>query len=129
MLDTYLATYRPKISTVPGRFLFPGRVGNHRNTISFSKAIGAFIKRETGIDMTPQLFRQLSAKIYLDEYPHDIESVRLILNNTAATALASYAGPRTEQAFRRYDEILDRRLARSIAAPFKRNTSTKKVVK
>lgn len=129
LLDTYLATYRPRISAGLGEMMFPGRGGNKLNTISFSKAIGAFIKRETGIDMTPQLFRQLSVKINLDERPHDIKSARLILNNTAATTLASYAGPRTEQAFRRYDEILDRRLARSIAAPVKRSISIKKVIK
>lgn len=129
LLDTYMTTYHPKVSGDFGKMMFPGRGGEKRNTISFSKAIAAFIERETGIDMTPQLFRQLAVKINLDAHPHDIESPRLILNNTPATILASYAGPRTEQAYRRYDELLDRRLAQSTAAPVKRSKNIKKVPK
>ncbi len=117
LLDAYLATFRPRICTEPAQWLFPSDSGERRSTMAFSRAISNFIAHETGIDMTPQLFRQLMVKIYLDAHPHDIESPRQMLTHSSAdTTRRSYAEQRTEEAFRRYDETLKNRLERAAAA-------------
>ena len=107
ILDAYLKTYRSRVCPAPSAYLFPNEVGGRRNTISFSKAISAFVERETGLKMHAHLFRQLAGKIHLDANPSDIETVRRVLGHTnSATTARYYAEQRTGQAFAQYDSTV-----------------------
>ncbi|HEY3813485.1 MAG TPA: site-specific integrase [Caulobacteraceae bacterium] len=108
MLETFRDKYRPRLNEDGGTYLFAGGRSGVRCTTSVSSALSRFIKRETGIVMHAHLFRHLAAKLYLDVYPDDMETVRRILGHTTtATANRSYATTRTDHAFRRYDDIIE----------------------
>lgn len=126
LLEVYLNVYRPLLDGADGPILFPGRAGARRNSTTFATSIAKFVERETGIKMNVHLFRHLAGKIYLDANPHDVETVRRILGHTSVTTtLNNYAELRSDQAFRRYDQVVaDQRVAQqtmplSRRAPFK----------
>ena len=107
MLDMYLKTYRPRICTMPSDYLFPNPDGGRRGTIPFSKAISAFIEKETGIRMHVHLFRHLAGKFHLGLHPNDLETVRRVLGHKSlAITERHYTGLRTGQAFENYDNTV-----------------------
>ncbi len=113
LLDAYLHTYRPSLSSSAGPWLFPDAKGERRSTAAFSQAISKFVLRETGIKMNIHLFRHLAVKLYLEVHPEDIETARRLLGHTSsATLLRSYAELRDDHAFRRYDNVISDRRAR-----------------
>lgn len=108
MLEIYLQRFRPALCDVASPYLFPGREGGKRSSVSFSQAIAAFVKREIGLTMHAHLFRQFAGKFYLDKRPHDVETIRRILGHrTTTTTLRAYAQLRTDQAFRSYDALIE----------------------
>jgi len=48
LLDTYISTYRTRVSATPGPWLFPGTNGGRRATTRLSTALQEFIFRQTG---------------------------------------------------------------------------------
>ena len=48
--------------------------------------------------MTPQQFRHVAAKFYLDEHPEDFETVRALLGHAFAKTTLIYAGNSSERA-------------------------------
>lgn len=112
MIDFYLRVIRPVLHPEPSRFLFPSARAERRAKTSFSTAISAFVKRETGIFMHAHLFRHLAGKLHLEACPNDVETVRRILQHaSSATTLRYYAESRTSQAFASYGEIISNRRA------------------
>jgi integrase len=107
LLNVYLETYRARICSPVGPYLFPGRGGARRSRESFSLLLKKFIRRETGLTMNPHLFRHLAAKLHLDVNPHEIEVVRQVLGHTSTkTTLRAYADLSSDAAFRRWDETV-----------------------
>jgi integrase len=109
LLDTYISTYRTRVSATPGPWLFPGKDGGRRATTRFSTALAEFIFRHTGIRMHTHLFRHLSGKLQLQHNPASIETVRQILGHrSSATTLRFYAETRTDEALRRYQDTISK---------------------
>jgi len=107
LLETYLDTYRDRISPKSGPWLFPNDRGNRRSTIAMSRSIGEYIEREAGLVWNAHLFRHLVGKLVLKENPRDIETVRRVLGHTSSnTTLRNYAELRNDQAFRAYDALI-----------------------
>lgn len=107
LLATYCEQYRPLLADAENRWLFPSPEGKCRSEVAFATAIKGFIKRETGLVVNVHLFRHIAAKLYLDEHPADIETVRRVLGHSStATTLRAYADVQSVSAFRRYDEVI-----------------------
>ena len=69
------------------------------------------IKRGLGVDITPHQFRHLAAKIALDAQPGAIGLVQSLLGHkNLKTTQKSYAGMRTREAARFYDQLLNARI-------------------
>ena len=126
LLDTYLTHYRHKLAADPGLWLFPNDEGGRRCTGSLARAVSNFLYDETGIKMTAHQFRHVAAKLYLRSNPGDIETVRRILGHASTiTTLRSYAELSSDDAFRRYDETIQRLMADSEAPAASRFTKVK----
>lgn len=106
IVDEYLARYRPLICKHPTAYLFPNSRGEMRSEI-FSSHLARFIWKETGLRMNPHLFRHLAGKLYLEDHPQGIETVRQVLGHkTNVTTERNYVEVRAEQAFRNLDAML-----------------------
>jgi integrase len=108
LLEIYLTKYRPLFAPGQSDFLFVTEANGRRSTKAFGTQIKIFIQRETGLVMNAHLFRHLTAKIYLDAFPHDMETVRRMLgHSTSTTTLKAYAELQNAGAFRRWDAVLE----------------------
>ena len=108
-LDVYLNLYRPVLCKGASRYLFPALDGGMRSVIGFSGGLSRFIKQQTGLDINAHLFRHIAAKLYLDENPGDIETVRRMLGHRSTeTTLKYYAEHRNTEAFRAYDITINK---------------------
>lgn len=117
LLSVYIQQYRPRLSSEPSPWLFPGYGGRQRGTVPFSNKLSKFIWRETGIRMHVHLFRQLAVKLHLEAYPDDLETARRILGHKSLkTTLRSYADIKTAAAFRKYDDLVARLRAEARAS-------------
>ena len=107
LLAIYCEKYRPLLADAENRWLFPNPDGERRREMAFATSIKAFIKRETGLVVNVHLFRHIAGKLYLEENPADIETVRRVLGHSStATTLRAYVDVQTASAFRRYDEVI-----------------------
>lgn len=107
LLDRYVTQFRSAIWPGPSDFLFPGRTGGRRSTESFSTALSAFVEKRAAVTMNAHLFRSLAGKLHLEANPHDVETVRRVLNHrSSATTLRAYVHQQTDKAFERYDETI-----------------------
>jgi integrase len=108
LLMLYLDRYRGHSSGDPGPWLFPGRDG-HRHPSAFGRAISDFIKRETGLDVNPHLFRHIATKLHLLFHPDAIETMRRVLGHSSVEVTSkAYAEFDTARAFKRYGQTLAR---------------------
>jgi site-specific recombinase XerD len=106
-LEIYLKTYRPRLSSVPSKMLFPNAQGKQRSPSSFGGGIAKIILRETGLKMHPHLFRHAAAKFHMSKHPEDVETVRRILGHKShETTMRFYAEMKTDAAFDRYDQVI-----------------------
>lgn len=107
LLEIYLDHFRPLLCDGASPYLFPGRQGECRSSVSFSQSIAKFVKAETGLIMHTHLFRQFAGKLYLDRNPFDVETMRRVLGHkSTATTMRSYVQLRTDHAFRRFDAVV-----------------------
>ena len=114
LLTTFTGRYRGRLTAVPSSTLFASPGGGTRDAVTFGQALGAFVRRETGLLVNPHLFRHLAVKLLLDENPGDIETARRILGHrSSATTERAYADRSAAAAHRRYDDMIDRRRSTS----------------
>jgi integrase len=114
LLATYLERYHPRLAPGGSAWLFPGIEGERCSTIAFGQALGKFVRRETGLQMNPHLFRHVAAKLLLDAHPDDHGTTqRLLGHKNADTTRKYYEGFRTAAAFRRFDGVIAALRARS----------------
>ena len=107
VLELYLSRYRNRIASNGSVFLFPNETGSRRSTVPFATGLSRFILRETGICMNVHLFRHLAAKLHLEAFPEDIETVRRLLGHRSITTTQrSYIDIKTSEASRRYDSVV-----------------------
>lgn len=107
VLAAYLDRFRPELVDVPTSALFPSQRGGNRPASSLGYGITNTIRNETGLDVHPHLFRHLTAKLYLQEYHGDYESVRRQLGHKKYdTTLKFYAVFDNRAAQQRYHGVL-----------------------
>ena len=107
LLRNYLKTYRPLLSENPGDWLFPNRIGGHRNPSDLSKDVSRVVRRETGLIMNAHLFRHLAGMLILQRHPGSYELVRRLLGHrTINTTINFYTSLESKWAFKHYDDTI-----------------------
>ncbi len=111
LLELYLEKYRPLFADEPTAHLFPGKNGNHKRATTFGQQYKRFVRRWTGLIVTPHLMRSFADLLYTERHPEGGEVMRRQLGHKSAeTRLAHYADPRSRAANRAYLEVfLDER--------------------
>lgn len=107
-IEDYMQNWQPLLTAnFSNGLLFPGRQGQPKTTNKVAERIVRTIDRELGLKMNPHLFRHLAALIFLKRYPGHYESVRQLLGHRSIqTTINFYASFETNEAMRRYDDIV-----------------------
>jgi integrase len=107
LIDNYLREFRPRLAPADCTAFFPGRPDGSKSLNAVREQICTAIRRYTGMQINPHLFRQLGAKLYLEEYPGRYEDVRRFLAHRSMTTTTKfYTGLETAAAVRRYDAVI-----------------------
>ena len=108
LLDRYVSVYRPLLAKRGGDALFISWHGKIKSPSQLGAQIPKFVREHAGIDLNVHLFRHLAAFVFLKSHPGHYETVRQLLGHKSlATTVEFYTGLEHEEAFRRYDAILD----------------------
>ena len=108
LLHQYVMRFRPLVSEVPGTVLFPkASDGKPRHATNLGGALKQVLFRETGLKVSPHLFRHIAAMLYLRERPGDFETVRRLLKHrTLQTTMDFYADLSNKWAHEQYDKVV-----------------------
>jgi integrase len=107
LIEHYLTEFRPRLAPAGCTALFPGRPNGSKSLNALREQICTAIRRYTGLQINPHLFRHSGAKLYLEEYPGRYEDVRRFLaHRSINTTTKFYTGLETAAAVRRYDEVI-----------------------
>jgi integrase len=117
LLRRYLDGYRPAIAQPGNPFVFPGRVGGHREKTGFANLIRRTIFKTTGLVVNVHLFRAATTKIYLDANPGGHEVARRVLGHAdLRMTMRHYVRGDSLAAARHFDETILRRRAKRRAS-------------
>lgn len=109
-LHEYLDRYRSPGRPTASASLFLDDQGRPVAACTLRDGIIKAVKRELGVTITPHQFRHLAAKIALDAQPGALGFVQSLLGHKSPkTTQRAYAGMRTREAGRFYDELLSTR--------------------
>jgi len=112
MIIAYVREFRPRISVTPSSWLFPNPRGQRRSIVGFGAQISTVIKRHTGLDMNPHLFRALAVKFIEQENPGSIELGRQMLSHKhIETTIRAYSEGKTAVAHQHYEDLIERKRA------------------
>lgn len=107
LLQWYLDEHRPVLAHAGSQALFPGGVDGAKDGQTVRSNIMKAIRKHTGLEMNPHLFRHFAAKLYLDRNPGDYETVRRLLGHkTIETTIRFYAGFETKAATKHYQGVV-----------------------
>jgi len=107
LLAQYARKHRPNLCGPECTALFPGRTGGHKSDQAISHQIVQAISKETGLAMSPGLFRHFAAKHYLDRHPGGFQVVRFALGHKSLqTTTDKYSELDGAAAFRMADRYL-----------------------
>jgi len=82
LIDEYVQEYRPSLLRgANGDWLFPGTIGDCKDSHLFGIQITGRIQKATGLRITIHQFRHAAAAIYLKHHPGDYETVRRFLGH------------------------------------------------
>jgi integrase len=109
ILDLYLKIYRPLLlKGARSSKLFVSWSGRQKKPHELGAQIPKLIRERLGLDVNVHLFRHLAGYVFLKKHPGEYERVRQLLGHKdLKTTIAFYTGLEHEDAFRRYDEILE----------------------
>jgi integrase len=120
LLDNFVKNHRPLLPGSDGPYLFPAPDGGPRHYSSIRTVISKNLMDETGIQMSPHLFRHFVAKIVAEQQPELLPDVsRRLGHKSFNTTYQSYLGTETPAASRRINAML----AEVNGQPLKKNTS------
>jgi site-specific recombinase XerD len=110
LLDLYVEVYRPLLlKGALSSKLFVSWNGRQKTPDQLGAQLPRFIRDRTGLDMHLHLFRHLAGFVFLRDHPGEYETVRRLLGHGAlGTTVGFYTGLEHADAFRRYDQVLDR---------------------
>jgi integrase len=120
LLAEYIAIHRPMLPNATGDWLLPSKTRGDapRTKGGLGKAITAAIHHHVGVRMTVHQFRAFAGALILEENPHALEDLRLILgHSTLATALVYYKAWAPQEAAARFGRLITtkRRQSRLLA--------------
>jgi integrase len=112
VLDTYMQRAWPKLRRGASKALFPGYGGKHKGASCFGRQLSNFVKRHTGIAVSPHQFRHLGGYFHLKRFPGDYATVQKMLGHRRIeTTIKFYTGTMDRKAaFEKYDTDLDARI-------------------
>lgn len=103
LLRKYVERFRPRMIRTRSDWLFPGSSGKAKRHEALGVQISATVRRETGLDVTPRMFRHIGAKLYLERHPFGYEVLRRMLGHRSAKGIqVTYGlldGPRLHRVF------------------------------
>jgi integrase len=112
MIQDYVKVFRSRITDTPSKWLFPNPSGERRNTVGFGAQISTVIKRHTGLDVNPHLFRGLAVKLIEKEDPNAMETARRLLGHRhIETTIRSYSEGKTSEAHKQYEGLIENKRA------------------
>jgi integrase len=124
ILDRYVTTFRPVLSKRSTTALFVGQRGARKGSSALSKQLAGFVRREIGVIIHAHLMRHLAAHLYLLANPGDYETVRRLLGHKKIeTTIRLYEGLLTDDAFARYDGLIEEMRSKAAAKPSKPSRS------
>lgn len=107
VMTQYLRHYRHFLVGAPTSALFPSANGGPRPPTSVGYGISNIIRKETGLQVHPHLFRHLAAKLYLETFHGDYESVRRQLGHKKHdTTVKFYAPIDNRRAQERFSQVV-----------------------
>jgi integrase len=107
LLDDFLTNHRSLLPGATGPYLFPAPDGRARHYSSIRTVISKNLLEETGIQMSPHLFRHFVAKIVAERKPELLIDVsRKLGHKSFNTTYQSYLGTETPAASRRVNALL-----------------------
>jgi integrase len=110
LFDLYLKIYRPLLlKGTNTTALFVSLNGKQKQPHHLGAQIPKFVQEQTKLVLNVHLFRHLAGYIFLKAHPGEYEPVRQLLGHKSIrTTTQFYTGLETADAFRRFDEILDK---------------------
>ncbi|WBX82984.1 tyrosine-type recombinase/integrase [Sphingosinicella microcystinivorans] len=110
LLDRYVNVFRPVLLNGNATTrLFVGQSGTPKGSSALSKQLARFVRREVGVTIHAHLLRHLAAHLWLMAHPGDYETARRLLGHkNIQTTINFYHGLENDNAFARYDALLDR---------------------
>jgi site-specific recombinase XerC len=112
--------FRPVLMKGPSTALFVGQRGARKQSSNLSKQLAGFVRREIGVVIHAHLMRHLAAHLYLLANPGDYETVRRLLGHkNIETTIRFYEGLLTDDAFARYDGLIEEMRSKAVAKPSK----------
>ncbi len=107
LLNDFLAEHRAFLPGSDGPYLFPAPDGQARHYSSIRSVISKNLFEQTGIRMSPHLFRHFVAKIVAERKPELLPDVsRRLGHKSFNTTYQSYLGTETPAASRRINAML-----------------------
>lgn len=120
VLDRYVNVFRSVLMKGPTSALFVGQRGARKGSSNLSKQLARFVQREIGVVIHAHLMRHLAAHLYLLANPGDYETVRRLLGHkNIETTIRFYEGLLTDDAFARYDGLIEEMRSKAAAKPSK----------
>ncbi|WP_158501089.1 tyrosine-type recombinase/integrase [Sphingopyxis sp. 113P3] len=125
VLDRYVNVFRSVLMKGPTSALFVGQRGARKGSSNLSKQLARFVRREIGVVIHAHLMRHLAAHLYLLANPGDYETVRRLLGHkNIETTIRFYEGLLTDDAFARYDGLIEEMRSKDAARPSKPSSSS-----
>ncbi len=109
LLDDFVANHRLLLPGSDGPHLFPAPDGGARHYSSIRSVISANLLKDTGVQMSPHLFRHFVAKIVAERQPELLPDVsRRLGHKSFNTTYQSYLGTETPASSRRINALLEK---------------------
>jgi len=116
MLIEYRNRIAPKVIGHRPDRLFVNADGSAKTQWTVARAIRTFLRR-AGIVLSPHQFRHVNAKLILEAYPGQFETVAQLLGNTEQAAVNAYAGIDSRRAGRHHQRLVEEVLAEAARKP------------
>jgi hypothetical protein len=119
IIDEYVHDFRPELMRGSNAdWLFPGKLGEHKEKISFSTQIVDRVQKSTGLRITVHQFRHAAGALILKHRPGEYELVRRILGHKSINTTKNfYLDLETTQASELFTDIVRQRVDFNHNAP------------
>jgi integrase len=107
LLKSFLGRHRRILPNSECSYLFPGIKGGPRSDPAMFTAICRTVRKRTGLEVNPHLFRHLLAKLVVEADPSSYPAVSQVLGHKSLSmTMAHYLGAETKASGRHIDKLL-----------------------